>query len=178
MIGQIYPSKLRLAENTDTRLDIRRHDPDQEHGSDGQDENQNDDGMPYDETTVSIEALRVFLENFIQSSALSAGHADGYKPGTINMDRARASSQTHKAAQAYKHTAQTTSPDPRIRTQGRSAADSSAQLPLMSTEDVRTIEGLLRDLRVLEGSGIQTLKIEKSDTFLNSLVSSVQAIRH
>lgn len=69
-IGNIFSGeqKPREAENSDTRLDIKRHDPDQERKK--KDDSSEDDVNAFlkeDSATVSTDSLFVFLENFLEA---------------------------------------------------------------------------------------------------------------
>jgi hypothetical protein len=66
--GNIFITRPRHAESTDTRLGIRRHDPEQEGRKKKDGERENEAIFDTDDSaTVTVEALRIFLENFLKS---------------------------------------------------------------------------------------------------------------
>ena len=185
-IGNIFAPKPREAESADTRLGIRHHDPDQ----DRQKKNRKDKEQQAlfsteDDATVSIEALRVFLENFLRSSSSgtespeqeTAPHPDltEQQPGPRNhADSLREQPETQirnetAARAAHTYQAMADSMD-------RAPAPASAPPLISSTalkgQDVRTIHSLLDDLKILSERNVKHLRIERSDSFLHSLATA------
>lgn len=185
-LAQILATRPRHAENADARLDIRRHDPDQEKKHKDEEEEKKIGFDTYDNAVVSVDALRVFLENFLASLAT---------PGARNLNNANTalpaqnfssetqlpetpqekphSAEASRAANVYQLGAKT-APRPRADVapvQNNVNPDSENILP---NEEVRIIHGLLRDITVLQARGIEYLTIEKEDTFLASLAAAVK----
>ncbi len=180
--GNIFVTRPRHAETTDTRQGIRRHDPDQESRR-KKGEGETSDALfdTDDSATVTVEALRIFLENFLKS-------LDVKKPENARTNPAVAEPQTSpeiptspaqpvdgeaaKAAGVYQHVAQKVD-----RTAAPPAPESMETAPsadmLLAASDIRAIHKLLEDLKLLAARGIDYLTIERSDSFLNSLIAAV-----
>jgi hypothetical protein len=179
-LAHILAARPRLAENADARLDIKRHDPDQEERKkkDGEEENKPRFDT-YDNAVVSVDALRVFLENFLTSlggapttpgteervalSTQGFGNSEGVHPG--EQGTRPVSAQASHAANVYKTGAKTARPE--------IAPAPKATEPMLENEDVRLIYRLIGDAVVLRSRGIEYLTIERSDTFLTSLAAAV-----
>ncbi len=181
-------AKPRHAENADTRHDIRRHDPEQEQRSKKEKGERHSTFDTYDNAVVSVEALRMFLENFLQSltsgsagenvnlsaQGFNTGFNAGINAGNDNPNDNSGSetprtvdAQASRAASVYQTGAKTA---PRVRIP---VGNAPAQGSLVDNEDVRRIHGLLRDTAVLQSRGIEYLTIEQRDTFLDSLAAAV-----
>jgi hypothetical protein len=170
-------AKPRHAENADTRHDIRRHDPEQEHRSKKEKGEGHSTFDTYDNAVVSIDALRMFLENFLKSLTTgSAGEnmnlpAQGFNAGNDNPEAPETprpvDAQASRAASIYQTGAKTA---PRTHMPVGKAPE---QGPAIENEDVRRIHGLLRDTAVLLSRGIEYLTIEQRETFLDSLAAAV-----
>lgn len=174
-LGNIFVTRPRHAENTDTRLDIRRHDPEQERRQkkDG-DTEQKPKFDTYDQATVSVDALRAFLENFLKSlinqqtgqDIRLSGNTDSVR---IQPEHARSDARASRAASMYQTAAHTA---PRTAQSPMDATETDVP-PSLDNEDVRTIHALLADLATLQVRRIEYLTIERGDTFLASLVAAV-----
>jgi hypothetical protein len=177
VLGNIFPVQPRQAENADTRLDIKRHDPDQERRKK---EGKEDDKQHFDtadNATVSIEALHSFLVNFLKSQEEETKTPENKNlfaeeispPSETTPPPPPVASQNAKAASAYQTTAQKTS--------GRSFSsentDAIAQALHLGAAEIRTIHILLEDLKSLSTRNIEYITIERSTTFLQSLVDGV-----
>jgi hypothetical protein len=184
--GNLFITRSRQAEHADTRLDIRRHDPDQEG-------RRKKDGAPQensafdtdDNATVTIEALRVFLENFLVS--LQPQKFDGKSDGghkiipPQNHDpesafRPHTDGEAAKAAGVYQHVAQKVD---RTAPHATHTSDETAPPSVeLAAADIRAIHQLLADLKPLTERGIEYLVIERSDSFLGSLVAAVEKAKN
>lgn len=176
-LGNIFSIKPRQAESTDARLGIRRHEPEQEQGRKKQKTEDSDTFFnAEDEATVSIEALRIFLENFLKSQQepeKTATPASQAPAAEIPGQAPHISGEASQAASAYQTTAQSNKKYmPPVAT-----TEESAQGPLLQAHEIRTIHVLLNDLADLSTKNIEYLRIERSDSFLNSLVAAVQKAR-
>lgn len=175
-LGNIILGKPRQAENADTRLGIRRHDPEQEQKR--KNENRDPSGGfadMQDDTTVSIAALRVFLENFLlsQQPEENAGNESPTElvmpsPGQVAPVAAR-NSQALNAYQAGARTA--AKPSAPVEAPAQPAA------PQLESHEIRSIHKLLEDLAGLSERGVEFLRIERSDTFLHSLEEAVARLK-
>lgn len=175
-LANIAPNRPRHAEDADARLDIRRHDPEQEQGSKkGKDGEEKSTFDTYDNAVISIASLRVFLENFLQSLSAPVKNADinlsaqGFNGDEQNEEPAprHIDAQASRAASIYQTGAKTAP-----RTPVQIAAPDEE--PLLENEDVRKIHGLLRDTAVLLSRGVDFLTIERDETFLDSLAAAVK----
>ncbi|MCC7305367.1 MAG: hypothetical protein IT558_03800 [Alphaproteobacteria bacterium] len=172
---QIFTPQPRQAESSNTRLEIRRHDPDQERRRrPKQEEEEKVRFNTYDNATVNVESLRVFLENFLKS--LEKKESQNFIPDQGRGEEVQASSglknfhgESAVAAGAYRAAART-SPVASARAPGSPEAEQA----LLGNEDVRTIYALLRDIETLKSRRIDYLYIERGDTFLASLADAVR----
>ena len=176
-LGNIFSIKPRQAESTDTRLGIRRHEPEQEQGRKKQ---KADEGTEFfnteDEATVSIEALKIFLENFLKSQQepeKTARPVSQAATAETPVQTSHASGEASQAANAYQATAQTN----KKSAPPTASTEESPQGPTLQAHEIRTIHTLLNDLSELSARNIEYLRIERSDSFLNSLVAAVEKTR-
>lgn len=182
-IGNIFTREPRQAEHTDTRQAIQRHDPDYERPSQQQNEETAEE-FGEDFAHVSVDALSIFLKNFVkeQTSADTQQTAhqqpltsepeadtetftqpDGESNAVSNPAAARAANAYQSMSQAHKQE------EVLIET------TDAAQGPSLdlSAEDVRSISVLIDDLEELKKARIETLKIERAESFLQSLRNAV-----
>ncbi len=181
--GNLFITRSRQAEHADTRLDIRRHDPDQEGRRKKDDAQKENSGFETDDNaTVTVEALRIFLENFLVS--LQPQKSDGGQKIVAPQNHApESAARTHtdgeasRAAGVYQHVAQkvdrTTPPPAATHTH-----DDTPPPVELAAADIRTIHQLLADLKPLTDRGIEYLVIERSDSFLGSLVAAVEKAKN
>ena len=175
-LANIASNKPRHAEDADARLDIRRHDPEQEQGSKrGKDGDKESGFDTYDNAVISVASLRVFLENFLQSLTTPTKNAEinlsaqGFNTEEHNNDSTprAVDAQASRVASVYQTGAKTA---PRTPVQ----VSTPDQEPLLENEEVRKIHGLLRDTAVLLSRGIEFVTIERDETFLDSLAAAVK----
>lgn len=183
-LGQIILGRPREAESTDARLGIRRHDPDQERRRKKEGEADGPSAFDTDDSaTVSVEALRLFLENFLASLQTGAvedapqmASAEIEMPPAPQRNAPRENSpvagQAAQAASAYQSSARAT--------EKNADAPSAGAMPAIKLEahEVRSIHSLLDDLTEISGHGVEFLTIGRSDTFLHSLEEAVQKIKN
>lgn len=181
-LGHIFFNRPRHAESADARLGIRRHDPDQDGRRKKEDgENSGSEFDRDDSATVTVEALRIFLENFLQSitpaaqnveknfSAQSAGQ--NHQPRHIDGETAKAVGAYGRTAQKNEHK------NEKPITPTVSAPDTGAATGLNAGE-IRAIHGLLADLPELTARGIEYITIERGESFLASLVNAVEKAKN
>lgn len=185
--GNLFITRPRQAEHTDTRLGIRRHEPEQEGRRKKDGEQKENPGFETDDNaTVTIEALRVFLENFLVSlqPQKSDGKTGGGQKITAPQNHTPESSpgrphpdgEAAKAAGVYQHVAQKvdrTAPSATAHTQ-----DETPPPVELAAADVRAIHQLLADLKPLGARGVEYLVIERSDSFLGSLIAAVEKAKN
>jgi hypothetical protein len=176
--GNIFITKPRQAENADTRLGIRHHEPDQERRKKEEKSEPVSVFDTDDSATVTVDALRAFLENFLKS--MTAEKKDGGKfvapeqpQAPQNSAPAHHDGAAARAAGAYQHVAKKVD-----RTQTPEVPADADATPLLGAADIRTIYKLIEDLKPLSERGIEYLTIERSDSFLNSLVAAVEKAKN
>lgn len=160
-----------------------------------------------DSATVSIEALRIFLKNFLdnmpentpntapaveqrasdhantQSNApvpgepLQADMFGGQRPTEEkpHMDPAEATKAAY-AANAYQNTSHVHDDRKKAHLLAERSLDEGPAITLDATH-VRTIHIVLDDLKVLLDNDIDYLYIERSDSFLDSIVNAVNDVK-
>ncbi len=175
-VSNIFSVKPREAESADTRLGIRRHDPDQERSKKkGKDEEEKVFFNDGDEATVSVEALQIFLESFLRSLLSTTGMPAApainaeHTPSTAIANTAMRDGAAAYAASAYRQAS--------FSAKNKSVFDSApVQNDAIGLEshEVRTIYSLLSDLNILAQQNVKTLHIERGGTFLQSLVAAVE----
>lgn len=179
-IGNIFTREPRQAEQTDTRQAIQRHDPDFERPSQQQREDTAEE-FGEDVAFVSVEALSIFLKNFIKeqteqdvreqplAETSAAEDAAMPSPSPANTPRETNSAAAH-AASAYQTTSQVQKQEKVLIETTDAVQGPSFDL---SSEDVRAINVLLDDLKDLQNARIETLRIERATSFLSSLQTAV-----
>jgi hypothetical protein len=183
-LGNILVNKPRQAETTDTRQGIRRHDPEHERKKNKKRDSDGPVGFDEDDSAiVSVAALRVFLENFLKSTE-NAAPAESKKEENSSetipyaqdaaAEPARPSGQAAHAAHAYQHSARTG--ENTYSAADGQASETVAQSLGLSSAEVRTIHTLLEDLKNISDRKIEYLHIERSESFLQSLVEAVKKI--
>lgn len=173
--GNIFITRPREAESTDTRLGIRKHEPDQESRKKKDAKKEGGAAADDDSATVTVEALSVFLQNFLKS--LETQKADGPSAQRVSDPSQKASSaqeprqadgETSRAVGVYQHVASRVD-----RMSSPPVAEESQAPSILGAADIRTIHKLLEDLKPLSERGVEYLVIERSESFLGSLVAAV-----
>lgn len=164
-LGNIQLHKPRQAETADTRLGIGRHEKDAHQNKSGKDKDE-DFFDQEDSTTVSIEALRVFLLNFLKSQQEAESKESAPQINTAVASPAP-SSEAAQAAGAYAATA-------KANERTEISAEETATQEMLSTEDTRRMLALLETLKFLEQNGVEFLAIERGESFLSSLINAAE----
>lgn len=182
-LRNIFTRPPRQAESSDTRQEIRRQDPDQQRRKPkNNDRNEAKIFGDYDEATVSVKALRLFLKNLLKSAGANPQVGSSQKketpvpparPSPSPEQRApEAESPAARAAGVYEAASR------KEHSGGFSIDDTPAAPPAESvplkSEEMRTIHALLADLQILSEKKVEYLRIERSETFLDSLVQAVE----
>lgn len=185
-LGPLFKTMFRQAEHADTRLEIRRDEKRESKKNTEFEDRPDDNDMWEDSTDVSVSALRLFLQNFVSgktarspsgseaasNNAFSASEDPSLTP-PIAPDSPAVNSMTARAVSAYQHqTGYRPAPAAAASTPPQSDVD------LVSGEDVRVIYALLSDLDDLASRGVETLRIRKAASFLESLTNAVQEYRN
>lgn len=189
-IGQIFQVQPRQAENSDTRQHIQRHDPDFERKKNKKQE-EKEELFPEDGATVSVQALRIFLENFLKSLSegkdkpQSAAQPNNQEQGRFSWDEDEpaqpaqtprpVSGQAAHAAGAYQSMARV-----QQKTSLLEGGEGINEAPLIKLEasEVRTIHQILEDLKDVEAKKIEYIRIERGESFLKSIAAAVEKIKH
>lgn len=184
-LGPLFKIHPRQAEASDARLEIRR-DEKQEQGKkqDFEDGSENPDLWQNDSASVSVEALRTFLIEFLKGRGETVHETSPYGRETYPVSE-RSSMQTQpptpRAAAAVKAYTALSDHHPPTQHREATAEDISPVVPedvdlasLLKADEIRTIHVLIRELDQLARQGVQTLMIEKADTFLESLAQAVR----
>ncbi len=136
-------------------------------------ENENEADLADQTNILSVKALILFMEDFIEARLSDDPHsAMPVKANFAPWLRVQHSNTnesavlpTVKAANAYNHSAQTIN---NIKSIPKSDVVSDAQ------DSLRTSYTLLRDLRDLQLLGVQVLRIDSNTTFLNAVFRAVE----
>lgn len=175
-LGGIFTNKPRQAEATDTRLGIRRHDPEEERRKKKKKDEPDLNMEVTDSAVISIEALQAFLTTFLKSlekkdvsgKFQTLAHKTDRQQEFDLPPRGKNSGEASHAANAYQNMA---------RAQEKSSLlsiDDQQEAPEISlaSSDVRAIHALLGDLKLLREKNAETLTLEKNDSFLASLIAA------
>lgn len=174
-LGPLFKTQLRQAESADTRLEIRRDEKqDQGRRQDAEKETGEADTLWTDTTTVSVDSLRAFLIGFLQNRG-DATPDEQADMAIINVPAPEtlipANTMAARAVKAY--TAINVLPPAPQPQATENKTENVDLVSLLKADEVRTMHQLIRELELLAHKGVQTLTIEKADTFLESLVLAV-----
>ncbi len=172
----------RQAESTDTRQAIREHERDQP-DREQREQRQNNDSVfdQNDEAVVSVDALRVFLENFIRTA--DGDMTEKTENTRENVDIAQIDENpappvqtpyAAHAARAYQSAAHAGKPD----LSGAHFDQNQARNLGLQGENMRMVLVLIEDLKALTQRGIHHLKVERADDFLQSLLMAVEKAKN
>lgn len=164
----------RKAENTDTRQALQHHDP-EFYKKKKDDEGKGFKDAYEDLTDVSVPALRNFLlglldhgQNSIQTQQPEPEPAATRTPANPKAAAAINAYQTGAVRGVTQPPAPQAPPPP---TQGTALEQAAAEL------DRIVVLGLIRDLDALTASGITSIALEKSDSFLGSIRLAIDKAR-
>ncbi len=172
---------MRQAESTDARLEIRREE--KENSGKKEDEQAEDETTSQlweDSTTVSVMALRTFLVEFLKSrgdetQSTPANNAQDFVYTDITPEvREPVTPIAARAVKAYTSMANHAAPPPPPVESKNKEEEQVDLADLLKADELRTIHVLISELDQLDRRGVQTLVIEKADTFLEALVAAVR----
>lgn len=182
-LGPLFKTTLRQAEQADTRLQIRREDKENQGKKDDLDEEPVDTSALWEDSTeVSVEALRTFLIEFLKTKghdtpetvpdpdnnvSIMSGLEPEYRPPVTN--RAARAVKAYSSMQTQNYGPPPTPPP--VETEEPEEVD---LVSLLKADELRTMHVLIAELDLLARKGVQTLIIEKADSFLESLVLAVR----
>ncbi len=181
-LDPIFKTQFRHTETLDTRQGIRRQDQvkDKKKKS-GNDESDSDDiDMWEDSTSVSIKAIKAFLEQLAGETKKSAGKPEPGENIKISQKEKSISTATPatgkqsaaRAAQAYQKMHRATHTE-----EQQEIPQSSIPSIALRPEEIRVIHKLIEDLGTLAAQNKDHLTIRKSENFLQSLVDAVEALK-
>ncbi len=190
-LNQLFTPLPRITEQGEPIQAIRRHDPDYYRGSGRRRNRQEPPLQEYDDISVSIEALSLFLENLLASQKQISEEADTAEISqNVSLRGEDISIAEPKISMAKAaHPFNNASPNARAANAYRLSAEKNAYvsnktvLPSASTnmlndKEVHTVHNLLSDLRELKARGVKTIHIRRGKNFLDSLSRAVDQIRH
>lgn len=182
-LGPLFKTHLRQAEKSDARLEIRR-DERNEHGKKHEEipEEEDTSGLWEDSTQVSVDALKAFLVGFLTSRGDDVPEARNETQETgmpAPEYRAPVNTRTARAVKAYSSTAAhaPTPPNPPEMHDNTIPEETVDLVDLLAADELRTMHVLITELDLLARKGVQTLTIEKADSFLEALVMAVRAAK-
>lgn len=167
---------MRQAESADTRLGIRRDEKHEQNKKDHPEKEEEDESLLWnDSTTVSVEALKTFLNEFLktkniepETQASGTSQEDTYRPEPLKPTTTIAA----RAMKAYGSYVDHEPAVPPVEPQEQETPEDLSAL--LRTDEVRTMYGLIRELTALHNRGVEFLTIGKADTFLEALVIAVE----
>ena len=159
-------------QQTDTREEIRRHDPDQERKKGEHKGFAEEQGIfGDDQTEVSVQSLETFLPMLLKNYG-------GKQPSPDKVEASEKIDQTNpnaRAAGAYarmaKYGPSPECPSVEIETQEGSGQEDSN--PKLSKSEIQAIHRLQNDVAKLKAKGVHAIYINKAGTFLESLQNGV-----
>ncbi len=178
-LGQILAPKPRQTEQTDTGLAIRRHDPEHERRRKKKDQKNEGDIFGDDNATISVTALRAFLQHFLDTQKPQKEEKSIHAAGLeISQSTAKQKAQASKpisdqaarAMNAYQTTARASEPN----VQASLMTDASAEDIGLDGEDIRTVHQLMDDLKTLSDRNVEYITIEVGENFLASILNAVK----
>lgn len=180
-LGPLFRTMFRQAESADARLEIRREEKEHRKKRDeADDESAENDAMWEDSTTVSIEALRSFLIDFLKSHGADAPQetvslaAQDMPPPEQRPPVSSVAARAAKAYGAFTPAPPPVIPHPDSVSTEEQEADPAALLP---AAEIRAIHTLIADLEALAAGGQTTLSFKMTGTFLESLAAAVRERR-
>jgi hypothetical protein len=182
-LAPLFKTTLRQAEQADTRLHIRQEDK-EDQGKKQEFEDKADDtsALWEDRTEVSVGALRTFLVEFLKSRGDVVPETPAEKVENVSIisgltpeSRPPASNRAARAVKAYTSMqTQNYGSTPLPEKTEEASAQEVDLVSLLAADELRTIHVLIAELDMLARRGVQTLMIEKADTFLQALVEAVR----
>lgn len=180
-LGPLFKTTFRQAESNDTRQKIPHEERDNHAKKQNDEENkETSSNLWEDNTSVSIEALRAFLINFLSTmpEAQQSTNTKQIKDKKFSKRPPESKRPTNtknaKAVRAYQSMAaqsRTTSPPPNPP-ETTNRVEPTADL--LESKELRDIYKLIDNLDILSGKNITMLNIQKADTFVESLKNAVE----
>lgn len=180
-LGPLFKSQFRKTESNDTRQNIPHKEQDIVHNNrDNKEQKSTSDEAWTDDTSVSVNALRAFLIDFLKT--LPGGNDNQFlnqiepaeNPNSRPKEKARpTNTRNAKAVRAYQtmaaHAAQL---EPPINHHENSSNEPTADK--LQSKEIRDIYSLIQDLDILAARGITNLNFLLADSFVESLKQAVE----
>jgi hypothetical protein len=173
-LDPVFRTTFRHAEPLDTRLGIRRDEPQEDSGRRrDRDEKRGTTDPWQDITSVSIPALRAFLSELLGEAPAASAAVEA--PPPADMPSRAPDPVAARAAGAYRATARgtlaTPPPSSPVTTNDQ---PHEAGHPALSDAERRAIRLLIADIDRLAARGVDQLTIEKNGSFLDSLAAAAR----
>ncbi len=180
-LGPLFKTTFRQAESNDTRQHIPHEEKDnQNRKKDNNSKNQSNNDLWEDNTTVSVDALRVFLIDFIKTIPEAKDMEFVTNKEAIQNKRPHEKTRpknTHnaKAVRAYQTMAEHATPTP-VSNIDNSLVNNDPTADKIQSQELRDIYNLIQNLELLSNKGVKNLNIEKAQSFVESLKNAVAKI--
>lgn len=185
-LGPLFKTTFRKAETNDTRLHIPHEERDNPNRNKEESEKEKEGTVWEDDMSVSLEALRTFLINFLKTlpggEDLAQFEANRQQQESIKKRPPQSvkptSTHNAKAVRAYQSMASKVEENRDMT--GSSPLKERERVPLaalLKSKELRDIHGLIDDLEGLKRQGVEQLHIKKADTFLEALQNAVRLLR-
>ncbi|PJB69725.1 MAG: hypothetical protein CO093_09815 [Alphaproteobacteria bacterium CG_4_9_14_3_um_filter_47_13] len=175
-LDPIFKTQIRPVESLDTRQAIRQQNRTDGQGKQHEDKkNKNDEDLWEDHTTLSTRAIKSFLEQLVKETKIQNRPVQNEENiDFTNTLRQGLPLQTDnsRAAQAYERTYRTTHKEEEVLPVPEDSLSIELEL-----EEIRVIHKLIEDLERILGQHIESITLTKRDSFLQSLVEAVEAIK-
>lgn len=175
-LGPMFKTVFRQAEHADTRHEIRREE--KENGGKKKNPHEDEDAFNAlweDSTTVSVEALRTFLLEFLKNQGGEGAFARASQTSEVIEPTEEKPFVSPVAAQAVKAYTSMAS-QPSYNPQHPPVAEKPESGNQFRSEEVRTIHALIVELNTLENKGLQMVTIQIGNgSFIDAVVAGVRA---
>ena len=180
-LGPLFRTTFRQAESNDTRQAIPHDERDKGRKKREEEEKEEKSVDIWDDnTTVTVEALRAFLINFLKTipggeDVATATDTPHSLPARPPENKRPTSTANARAVRAYQSMAEKTqdshAPPPKKSATTNDRTEPTADL--LESQELRDIHSLIDDLDMLAQKGVQQLRILRADSFLESLKNAV-----
>jgi len=190
-LGPLFKSTFRQAESNDTRQNIPHDERDKGRRKREEEAAKEEKGDLWeDNASVSVVALRVFLIDFLKTMPGGEDIAEDIEKNMTSLEGPDPSkaikkrpherqrpTNTHnaKAVRAYQTMAEHATPEPTNKSEASIKDDKTNKTAQkIQSQEIRDIYGLIQNLEILEKRNVQTLTIQKADSFVISLKNAVE----
>lgn len=181
-LGPLFKTTFRQAESNDTRLAIPHDEREKGRRKEDEETNKETGQDPWeDSASVTVDALRAFLINFLKTvpgaedEASLAGLKENETLSTRPPEQKRpTNTQNAKAVRAYQSMAEKTKKTTIPSSKKPASEKIEPTADLLQSQELRDIYQLIDDLEELEQKGLQILKIEKAETFIDGMKNAVR----